>query len=156
MALGTGSAPVLDQIASQTISFWSRRHTVWQWAEPLRPISIKVGKGQQNREARLNWLPLRASRSNGFIIERPGKVETIPLYQTLKSLSLKSVGEFQANCFFNYGGIVDVAAVAGILSQFDGALLNDSDETPFSRCALLSEMVMLSGTALRVTQLPFR
>lgn len=165
MPLKSARPTYVDQPISQAIGRYPRDHTVWQWAEPLRPVSIAVsfpgdaveGVPQRVRKtASLDKVPMRKAQVGGTFTSSSAHIKPLPLYDSIKGLIEKPMGEFSSSKFFSYPGTVNTQAVSIIVNAVGSEHDRQPDEAPFLRCALLSELCATSATVQQCTQLPTR
>lgn len=166
MPLKSSRPTYLDQPFCQSIGRFPRQHTVWQWAEHLRPVSltrplvVPGGEGVppevDRKTASLDKVPMRKAQVGGVLTPGAATIKTNAKYDTIKGLLQKPFGEFSASRFFLYPGTVNTQAVATIVNAVGSNIDGQPDEAPFLRCAFILELCASPATVQRATQLPSR
>lgn len=98
-----------------------RSHTIWEWAEPLRPTSIQHGTGLNTSTAMLASV-LEHNSHGGGLYNTSGSLAHPALPADHGSHIQKPIGEFQANKSFSYPGTFDTNAIWTISNAVAAAI----------------------------------
>lgn len=156
MDLKLGAATYLDQYSHQLVAPLGVSNTIWQWAEPLRLIGIKLVDGQTSVTAQVADIPYKRAAGGGKRGNAWESVPGTPWHLQIKAEITKAFGEFSGNKFFSFPGTYDNRTMAIMVNAVDLAKNSDIDKSPLLRCVLLSEIVARPETIIRATQLPSR